>query len=403
FVNLDTGALAPKRYLAMVDPILETDFSADVPNGPGIQLSVAAERSYRSGQEISNLPIPEDQNRILLNPNILRRAVLYLPYRNGELLAGRFSSHIGPGQNSLSFNSALPFIDGARSDIQAGNFGFTSLIGMIPSHESGAGDASSEWFPEDSMYGFGRTDIYYVVHYAQLSGERIRVGFGGQNMIAAVDNSIQSSVLLPVSGWMTESDSVNTQLITDISLAPHPWLEIYLQGGLQRPVGGWLDIPDTGAVLAGIRFLSSTEQANTKAHVEGGWTSSDWGSFPESRALSRFVHRFEMGSGVELMPISSPFGPGVIWGGGAVDLELRNGFVMGFYLDIIGRQQEIDLFAGSFPASPGSRLLEAYFGANLGLNWEEILEFQLLPGVLFQNNELRPHIGAEIRIHGRIF
>jgi hypothetical protein len=47
--------------------------------------------------------------------------------------------------------------------------------------------------------------------------------------------------------------------------------------------------------------------------VEGGYTHYLWGNFYEEYALSRAVYRRDTDDGSESMPLTSPFGPGVIW------------------------------------------------------------------------------------------
>lgn len=399
YLNLPIDSLDPLPYLGQVPPVFDAAAWLGGAGLPGLQLALELRRSYGKGLEFSNLPLPEDQRSLPLSPEVVRVAALHLPVGDSTFSLGRFPLHLGPGHHSLSITDAVP-LDGLRFSAAYAGVQATHALGIL-SAEPADQDIPEVWL-DDPLYGFETVNLLLVVHYLEIPLHWIRFGLGSQNLSAVPVGRILPESFLP--GWGDpDSGLVNAQLVTDMTAVVSPWGEVYLQAGLQRPVEGWGSVPDTFAVLGGTRLQIRTEAADTRVGLEGGWTAADWGSFPQERALARFVQRGALGRGTRVVPLTSPYGPGAVWGGATVDVRTAEGFLFGFELDIQGTAEGADLVSSPFPADTGSRRLSAGVQTVVGWIWEDSIRVQLQPGVRFTDGNLRPYLAAGFQLTSDLY
>ncbi|THB65024.1 MAG: hypothetical protein D6B26_04255, partial [Spirochaetaceae bacterium] len=363
---------------------------------PSIQVTAGLVRGYGGGQEFTNLPIPTDQVTVPLDGDAFTRVLLNIPFGYGDITLGRFPVHLGTGLNSLCASSEVPYFDGVRLATR-GSFLKTSHVGaVISSREAGKGDVSDSSFP--SNYDFGETTIVYVLHYAEAFLGKARIGIGGQSMVAAPNNSVDFQNYLPLVPWVSaNSPYTNTQLIGDVTFAPAPWLELYLQGGVQSPPDGWGILGLHGAVIGGGKVVVVSPDGVSTVQLEAGWTSSKWGSYSDEYALSRFIQRVGTGQNSTGMAISSPYGPGVIWGSGILGFQSNKGFAADFIFEIMGKNTSVDLISGSYAATGASYELFSIVSLNFEYAWDNQLSVQLRPSVGQYPQGFVPSVSLTVR------
>lgn len=368
FWNQSPDDLPFDQFQDVVQPVFRASSVWGRNQGAGLQLTSELRRQYNQGMDITNLPLPEDQDALVVDMNLLSEIQFTVGYQGGYISTGRFPVHIGPGSGSLSSSNMFPYHEGARLVVAADEFRTSHVLSIL------------------NRTGQDLTRLL-VIHYAELSNDSWRVGFGGQNLF------LQSSLLgemqhfLPIVGWLVRSPgSVNTQVFADITYIPISDVELYIQTGIQSTPGGWLaDIPG-GAIIAGARYMFPAELADTSVTMEGGITGDTWGDFPETDY--RYQHRF-FAPNSEVY-LSSPYGPAAIWGGGAIDVQLTGGAQFGLFMDLRA-QKPLDPLGDAYEFT-GS------LGVRFGYRFENVLTMYIQPVLYGIGDQVNPGVSAGLRV-----
>jgi len=309
------------------EPLLRFNTAYGIDGGPQLVTQTVLQREY-DVELPTNIPLPADGNPAPFENNFIYTGYLYVP---GEYLSttfGRQQVHFGPSsRSSLMASDRLPYLDAARFSLTLGRLRMTHLVSTIENTASDAEVAagmpevltSRPWDYGD-QYAYGKNVIFYNVHYFEYAWDRLRLGIGGQMLISRPMNHFQLGDFFPVFSWHNADIVPNNMcLVFDASYVATPGLEIYTQAGLDDVSAETFGIADSElptipAYIAGLRYRRDTDGPSLSALFEGGYTHYLWGSFHEEFLLSRAIYRQNTDAGSESMPLTSPYGPGSLWG-----------------------------------------------------------------------------------------
>ena len=338
-------------------------------DGPRLVTQTVLRREHRADRfsELfsTNVPLPAGGNPFPFENNNVNTGYVALPGRHAELVFGRQQVHIGPApESSLMVSSRVPYLDAARLSLSLGRLRMTSLVSTLENRASEAekqagipSRLTTAVYEEASPYGFGTTTILYNVHYFEYAWERLRLGIGGQMILARPWNPLNLGDYFPVFSWHNADLAFdNLSLILDGSYAMRPGLGLYAQLGWDDINGETFGVQDSDipTIFGGILGLAySGEKANGRlgALGEAGYTHYLWGSYYDSLALSRAVYRQETDDGPRSMPLTSPYGPGVIWAMGELDFAWNTGLALGGGYLLRAENTEADLYTNRYEAA----------------------------------------------------
>lgn len=356
FLNTPVNSYALRPYFGTVNPFLSIAAGWQVPGGAAAEIGFELRKSREDGLDMSNLPIAEGESRFTVSDDFLQRALLFYPLHGGYILAGRFPFRTGPGRENIGFQSYA--IDGIQIGVSAGRV------------------SSRHAFLENT-----------VVHNAELHIDRFRIGIGSQNRFSESGlHERKISEILPVSGaFLSDSEDVITQILTDVSWMFLPRSEVFLQLGMQRPAGGWEQPDYSFAVYAGGEFFFQGSEADTGIHLEFGWTDPEWGGSAGHTAV------FSQLKDGELYSNTSPFGPDMFWGKSDIavllaDRTVEIGFELGVFYDSSEEGEGLS----------GRTFIRASFLP------DDIVSIELKPGLNIQKDGLQPQIGFRFSMQNRL-
>lgn len=356
FLNMPVSSYALRPYLSTVNPFLSVAAGWQVPGGVAAEFGIELRKSREDGLDISNLPISEGDSRFTVSDDFLQRALLFYPLRGGYILAGRFPFRTGPGLDNIGFRSYA--VDGLQIGLSAGPV------------------SSRHAFLEDT-----------VVHNIELHTGSLRIGLGSQNRFSSSGISeMKINGMLPITGsFLTDSEAVITQVLTDASWMILPQSELFLQIGMQRPAGGWEQPDYSFAAYAGGEFFYRGSDADTGILLEFGWTDPEWGGSAEhSTSFSQLKDG-------DLYSNTSPFGPDMFWGKSDITVFLADGTVeIGFELGVFYDSSE-----------DGEGLSGRTFMRALFLP-DDIVSIELKPGLNIQKDGLQPQLGFRFSMQNRL-
>lgn len=236
-----------------------------------------------------------------------------------EMELGRNKVHYGPSRySSLLLSQRLPFLDAFRLRLPIGPLEMTSLVSTLE-NRSAAGDLNLVDLGDEADYAFVDNTIICTMHRFEYSFKRLRLSISGLSFITRPDNAFLLGDFFPVFSWHTADVGWhNLSMIGDVSLAPLPGLEVFVQYGVDDINLGGVNvgddsIPTIDAYIIGLSFDRRLPKASFSFYLEGGYTHYLWGNFHEEYALSRAIYRYFMDRENQILPMTSPFGPGSRW------------------------------------------------------------------------------------------
>ncbi|MFP4373330.1 MAG: hypothetical protein ACLFPO_03290 [Spirochaetaceae bacterium] len=309
------------------EPLLRFNTAYGVDGGPQLVTQTVLQREYEPALP-TNIPLPADGNPAPFENNLFYTGYVYLP---GEYLSttfGRQQIHFGPSsRSSLMASDRLPYLDAARFSLTLGRLRMTHLVSTIENIASDAEIAAGmpdiledEALDHGDQYAYGKNIIFYNVHYFEYAWDRLRLGIGGQMLISRPMNHFQLGDFFPVFSWHNADIVPNNMcLVFDASYLLAPGLEAYMQTGVDDVSAETFgiadsDLPTIPAYTAGLRYRRDTTGPALSALLESGYTHYLWGNFHEESLLSRAIYRQNTDAGSESMPLTSPYGPGTVWG-----------------------------------------------------------------------------------------
>lgn len=360
-----------RRYLTMPDFLLLSLYG-EKDDTSGMFIQAGIRRRYERGEMLDTNFLEFHEDRIIRADHyFIRQGYFYHYFNDLEVVLGRSKLHMGaPGFSTFMASDRLPHVDALTLRYRLGPIHMTSVSATLDNRRArGELDIDDTWrdnldpddpdtwrdpfgmtslgkghpdpnttgiWPEDRL-GWERTIIYYGVHRFDYLRERLRLGIASQQFVARENNAFHLGDIFPVFSWHnTDVGTHNMSLIMDMSWRPLTRWELFLQAGYNDINATDLvgipdaDIPTIDAYLAGVSYRGPAGTRHLRASAEVGYTHFLWGNFYDyfderGNYLARGVYRFRT-HGVYMMPMTAPYGPGVVWTRWKADLA---GFPLG--------------------------------------------------------------------------
>lgn len=332
-----------------------------------------------------------------------------------EMELGRNKVHYGPSRySSLLLSQRLPFLDALRLRLPIGPLEMTSLVSTLE-NRSAAGDLDlaalyGAAYPYD--YDFVDNTIICTMHRFEYAFKRLRLGISGLSFITRPDNAFLLGDFFPVFSWHTADVGWhNLSMIGDVSLAPLPGLEVFAQYGVDDINLGSVNIgddplPTIDAYIIGLSFDLRLPKASFSFYLEGGYTHYLWGNFHEEYALSRAIYRYFMDRENQILPMTSPFGPGSRWIYGEIGWSNLNDISASLFFQLIDQNTQANLIDTPYKASStvenAPRTTTMRLGLDIRYTFKKALTAYMKP-VLFYRDPLfwgELTLGCTLRYRG---
>lgn len=329
---------------------------------PGFYISFGIKREYQPGNiPSSNLFIASADDPFRMENYFIRAG--YLAWQNDffDIRFGRAPVHYGDSRFSTFLPSVkIPYLDSFEYRVRLGALEMVSYFSTLENRIS-----SEEWefftnggsledprsgkyllmdddywfyFSEDQIldtaaddslpFGFDQTIILNAMHRFTYTGKKLSLGVTGLVVVARQSNEFALGDIFPVFSWHNGFvGSNNMLLLLDGLWAVYPGVDLYFQAGWDDinatdifgiPDNG--NIPTIGAYLLGVSYESPGQKVPISGTVEIGTTHYLWGNFHgysgdynDGIYLARAIYRYMSQQGVQVLPLTSPYGPGAFW------------------------------------------------------------------------------------------
>jgi len=329
-----------------------------------------------------------------------------------EMELGRNKVHYGPSRySSLLLSQRLPFLDALRLRLPIGPLEMTSLVSTLE-NRSAAGDLDLVALDAATDYAFVDNTILCTMHRFEYAFKRLRLGISGLSFITRLDNAFLLGDFFPVFSWHTADVGWhNLSMIGDVSLAPLPGLEVFAQYGVDDINLGSVNIgddplPTIDAYIIGLSFDLRLPKASFSFYLEGGYTHYLWGNFHEEYALSRAIYRYFMDRENQILPMTSPFGPGSRWIYGEIGWSNLNDISASLFFQLIDQNTQANLIDTPYKASStvenAPRTTTMRLGLDIRYTFKKALTAYMKP-VLFYRDPLfwgELTLGCTLRYRG---
>jgi len=343
---------------------------------------------------------------------------------------GRNSVHWGNPLGSTFYASSLiPHMDNISINVPLGPFTFDYSLATIISKRSKYKDVDigikniypEEYYNKDNPLGdyFGFTGdsqsdvnpsvILFISNRFQWNFGKVKTGLGATTTIARANNQFIFTDIIPVMiHHNVDSVPNNYAIILDVNWNIIRGLSLSAMLGFDDINAKDFGIPDgqtptiPGAIL---QLEYSNYQKKSEGFgffqyymLEAGYTHYLWGNFqynnnPESWCgvyLARAIYRYTPNKSAVLLPLTSPYGPGVIWGKltsrfNFTDLNIQ----VGLDLLLLFKNSHVNLVETEYERDDSlNKPDQWYVSIDIPIiyNWR-YFEFILNPGIIFSKEK----------------
>jgi hypothetical protein len=159
------------------------------------------------------------------------------------------------------------------------------------------------------------------------------------------------------------------------------------------------DIPTIPGGILQADYSAAAESVFMDFHLEGGYTHYLWGNFhyddppfgqPEVR-LARAIYRYGPNHYAVLLPLTSPYGPGVIWGKLNTNFSFPERHItVGTEFLLLTKKRDVNLVDTKYsindPTRHSPRIWYGTFQVPFSYTLKN-LEFSIRPGILFGSSD----------------
>jgi hypothetical protein len=346
--------------------------------------------------------------------DLINKGVLSWNGKYGDVFFGRDNNHFGdtPG-GSLYPSKDLPYMDGLRLFVSLGPFSMDYLLSTIQPKKAPYDVDPNDGTPEDLLTGlrsshFGfmtdpdPTIILSVLHRFQWNFGRIKTGAGANVVYARSNNMYTITDITPLLSWHNaDMRPNNMNLVIDFSWILFRGFTLTGQLGFDDINANLFGVPDSGtptipAAILQMEYNLRQETFAADFSLEGGYTHYLWGNFAYGTdetwgtvPLARGIYRYAPSKNAVLLPLTSPYGPGTIWG------RLVSAFSLPRYhirlsadLLVLTKNERVNLVDTVYNVNDRTHKTRRIWYASLDLpcsyTWR-YLEFTLAPAVLLRN------------------
>jgi hypothetical protein len=319
-----------RRAFLSFDPLLELSAGGGYFTG----LFIAAEADFRRSWTgdygpVNNFLFPAERLNIAFD--VFSRGIISWNGAALDLSLGRDALHVGenPG-GSLYPSRLLPYLDGFRLGAALGPFRMDYFLSAIPAKEADH-DVDPNQGATGTYFGFLEDEypstILMALHRFQWNFGPVKAGLGATVVYARSNNAFLFTDILPVSSWHNADIRPNNlNLILDCTWAVFPGLSLSGMLGFDDISADIFGVPDSETPTIPAWILQAEyglrgEKLRADFLLEAGGTHYLWGNFTFNSTkiwgdvpLARAIYRYAPNNRAVLLPLSSPYGPGALWG-----------------------------------------------------------------------------------------
>ncbi|MDR2028170.1 MAG: hypothetical protein LBP93_01385 [Treponema sp.] len=411
-----------RAYLGF-SPLLSLEGGVEKFTGPYTELQAELRPPWKEDFSPYNnfVPLPE----VDISFDLLSKGIFSWNGKHLDVSIGRDRVHFGhtPGA-SLYPSGRLPYQDGLRLSVPLGPFSFDYLLATIqPKKASHDVDPNRNAKEQDSdAFGFMKdsnpTTILTAVHRFQWNFGALKAGIGGTVVYARSNNMFLMTDILPVFIYHNADIRPNNlNMIFDLSWTFYPGFTLTGILGFDDISAKALGLPDgpTPTIPAGILQLEYSAAPGPVPDflLEGGYTHYLWGNYAFGDAdevswgeapLARAIYRYAPNNQAILLPLTSPYGPGTIWGRlvSALDFPQFNLKIKADLL-ILSKLDGVNLvdtpYAGDDEVKNGRRILYVSLDLPCTYTWK-YLELLFSPALLIKDR--RAALECTVGLHFRL-
>jgi hypothetical protein len=371
------------------------------------------------------IPLP----KVDISFDLLSKGVLSWNGKYLDVFFGRDTVHFGhtPGA-SLYPSGRLPYQDGLRLYLPLGPFSFDYLLATIQPKKAAVHDVDPNRNALDKnsdAFGFwddpNPTIILTAVHRFQWNFGFLKAGAGGTVVYARSNNMFLMTDILPIFVYHNADIRPNNlNLVFDVSWTFYSGFTLTGIIGFDDISAKSFGLPDgpTPTIPAWIiqaEYSAAPGPLFMDFLLEGGYTHYLWGNFAFGDAdqvdwgeapLARAIYRYAPNSEAILLPLTSPYGPGTIWGRlvSAMDFPQFNLKVTAELL-ILSKLDGVNLvdtlYTGDETVKNGPRIFYVSLDLPCTYTWK-YLEFLFSPALLIKDGKaaLECTLGLHFRLGG---
>ncbi|MDR2143693.1 MAG: hypothetical protein LBP29_04925, partial [Treponema sp.] len=322
-----------RRAFLDFSPVLSFGAAGGTFTGPWVAAQVDARPAWTNDFSPSSNFFKE----VDITYDILKRGIFAWNGTYVNFFAGRDTIHWGnPQGSSLYPSKLLPYMDSIRLNVPLGPFSFDYMLGTIVPKKAQYHDVYDVNYdptrPYTEYFGFLNeprpSTILIAAHRFQWNFGRLKAGIGGTVVYVRANNAFHLTDVLPIMVYHNADIAPNNlNMVLDLSWTIFSGFNISAMLGFDDISARTFGIPDgdiptiPGAILQA-DYSAAVKSAFMDFHLESGYTHYLWGNFhfddppfeqPEVR-LARAIYRYGPNHYAVLLPLTSPYGPGVIWG-----------------------------------------------------------------------------------------
>jgi hypothetical protein len=364
-------------------PLYGWTLSADKDGSGGIAISAEIRSMYEKGAFPENsLFRPRESNPVTVENYFITSGYFYKRFDDVSLLLGRSPVHFGSAAFSTGLPADhLPYLDGLRLTWELGPLKMTGYAASLENRFKAGGMemsklAEAEWntgdpviintdgtFANGTDLAFGSTNIFLALHRFEWAFRRGRLAVSALQIVCRENNSIHIGDFFPVFSWhQAELGAHNLSLLVEASAVPLPGLELFAQAGWDDIDSSTMGIPDYDIptipfYLAGAAWGGEFFDRPASLSLEAGSSHYLWGNFHEYKEgdgenyLSRAIYRHKRDTDYVLIPLTSPYGPGVTWLAGAASFGVTSSFQIDGKAELRWRNALADMVTTAYAAS----------------------------------------------------
>jgi hypothetical protein len=327
---------------------------------------------------------------------------------------GRDNLHFGetPGA-SLYPSREVPYLDGLRISILFRHFSMDYLLSTIQPKKApyDITDAEPNAFKgKDGREYFGfMTDpdpsiIMTALHHFGWNFGPVKAGVGATVVYARSNNMFTFTDIIPISSWHNaDMRPNNMNIIFELNWAFYPGFALTGMFGFDDINLNNIGVSDSGTptIPAGIfqaEYGRRGEHLNADFLLEAGYTHYLWGNFSYATddtwggaPLARAIYRYAPNKEAVLLPLTSPYGPGTIWGRLVSSLTFpRFNAKVSADLLVLTKNRDVNLIDTLYDSSDPTHHSPRIWYVSLDLpgvyTWRWF-EFSLAPALIIRNKK----------------
>ena len=333
------------------DPALRLRVSGGIHDGPLLHTRVEAIRDYNTDYP-SNLTPPSEGDPIPYEFNNVYEGYFHWPIGFVAITFGRQPMDLGPApRSSIALAGGLPYHDALRITMDLGPIRMHHHISSIDNFRAREDVvlAPPGQGPPREAYDFDRSQIFFNTHYFEYRFDSWRLGVGAHHIVSRELNNFHLSDFFPVFSWHNANILPrNMSAFLDATVPVVPGVEVYGQVSYDdiRTTGAGIadtSIPTIPAYTLGGRYSRLGDRVDWDVALDAGYTHYLWGGYPREYGLSRAVYRLRTEGGGFALPLTSPYGPGTVYG--IVDAGASGTrFSAGLLYEVAGRKPDANPF-----------------------------------------------------------